>query len=99
MANLCLSSNTIHLVGIDDKIRPKEPRSRDGEIFSAALGYSTSRVLRMLLRLGRHPPVGWGLRTVVDAILSSVDEMSMFPNSLGSNRGDILLITPRRSEG
>ena len=45
------SSNTTHLVDIDDKTRPTEPRSCDGETLGRALGECARHVPCKLLRV------------------------------------------------
>ena len=45
------SSNATHLVDIDDKTRPTEPRSCDGETIGTALGESARHVPCKLLRM------------------------------------------------
>ena len=45
------SSNATHLVDIDDKTRPTEPRSREGDTLGTALGESARHVPCKLLRM------------------------------------------------
>ena len=45
------SSNATYLVDIDDKTRPTEPHSRDGETLGAALGECARHVPCKLLRM------------------------------------------------
>ena len=51
IVNMHVSSNATHLVDIDDKTRPTEPRSRDGETLGTSLGESARHVPCKLLRM------------------------------------------------